>query len=160
MKILQKECNWKHILFIALTQLKHLLIYPNNMLIMLYGKIVLRYKGKSHQSNSRNMPFFFFFLPFKINITPPQYIEFLFLRSLYLSLKSFGMWSNSCRLFAVPPNWYACSIALGFMGKWHWGSLCIFTSWYSFLRPDEGCESLSLSLPTCIEREPLTRNLN
>lgn len=55
MKTAQEGCNWKHVLFIALTQLEHLLIYPNNML---YTKIGLRYKGKS-QGNSRNVsPFF------------------------------------------------------------------------------------------------------
>lgn len=55
MKTSQEGCNWKHIVFISLTQLKHLLIYPNNML---YTKIGLRYKGKS-QGNSRNLSFLY-----------------------------------------------------------------------------------------------------
>lgn len=51
MKTPQGGCNWKHILFIALTQLRYLLIYSNNML---YAKISLRYKEKS-QGNSRKV---------------------------------------------------------------------------------------------------------
>lgn len=55
MKTPKMDCNWKHIVFIAISQLKCLLMYPNNVL---YWKICLRYNKKGQQK----YVFFFSFI--------------------------------------------------------------------------------------------------